>query len=181
LAYNNTSTQLNGSRFSFPNISVSWDGVSAGNQAYSVPGGDFPRGAFKSISYDVMLDAGIVQGNQVAIVGRTMGYGTATGSVEMLVAEFDIWASQITLAGGGGPGGVGPNSAFPLMSIDFDLKISYSINDIDTRTDQLIGCRITKISTSNSSGNDATTASLDLSISRVIRNGVDMYGDPGQQ
>ncbi len=180
MADNNQSTSLNGSRFSFANISVAWDGVNTGNQPFTLPGGDFPRGCFKSISYDVMLDAGIVQGNQVAMVGRTMGYGTATGSIEMLVAEFDTWAAYVTLTGGGGPGGSGPTSAFPLLSIDFNLKIAYSINDIDMRQDQLIGCRITKASTSNSSGNDATTVSLDLSIARVIRNGVDMFGDPGQ-
>ena len=161
-------TQINGNRYSFVNISLTCNGLSVQNQQL---GGtqDQPRGCLKAISYDAMLDAGLVQGNQIAIVGRTSGYGTGTGSVEILAAEYDAFVAFITSSG-----------QYPIMQVDFNFVVAYSINDIDVRKDELNGVRITKIGTANQSGNEASTKVLELSIARQRHNGVEVYADPAQ-
>ncbi len=148
-------TSINGNRHSFVNLSVRM-----GNS-------DIPKGVFKSINYDWTQDPGIVQGNLVVPVGRTQGYATATGSYEMLISEFDDLAAALT-----------GNGAVPLADVDFDIVVSYSINDIDVRTDMLRGCRMTSGSSQNSQGNEATTQSGNLSIMRLRKNGIDMFSDP---
>jgi hypothetical protein len=153
-------TLVNGNRYSFTNIAMEWSDVTGG-------GAEFARGVFKSINYDASQDPGIVQGNQIAPVGRTTGYATGSGSFEMLISESDDFFSSLT-----GDGNV------PIMSADFNLAVSYSVNDIDVRTDQLMGVRITKLGQSNSQGNDATMVSCDFSIMKMYRNGILMYGDP---
>lgn len=149
-------TQVNGNRYSFTNVFV------------TLAGDPVPKGVFKSINYDAMQDPGIVQGNQVSIVGRTQGYGTSTGSFEMLVSELDDFFQVITLGG-----------SFSAMAPfqDFDITVSYSVNGVDVRTDELIGCRITKIGSANQQGTDATTKTCDLSIARLILNGVQAFAD----
>jgi hypothetical protein len=147
-------TAINGNRYSFTSITVNMDG------------NDIPKGVFMSINYDATQDPGIVQGNQVVLVGRTEGYGVGTGSFEMLVSEWDDFASSLT-----------QDNNVPLMSVDFDITVSYSVNDIDTRTDVLRGCRITKVGSPNQKGNDATAVTCEMSIARVRKNGIDMFAD----
>lgn len=147
-------TQINGSRYSFVNITTVINGT------------EQPR-VFKSINYDAMQDAGNVQGNSVGIVGRTDGYGTSTGNFEMYVSESDDLNNDISAEG-----------TFPLLSRYFDMSVSYSVNDDDVRTDVLLGCRITKQGSSNQSGNDASSVTYELNIARMTRNGILMYGDP---
>lgn len=161
-------TQINGNRYSFVHISLSANGLFAGQQQL---GGtqDQPRGCIQSINYAASLDSGWVQGNQIAPVGRTPGYGTGDGSLELLAAEFDSFIQFIS-----------SNGQYPFMVVDFNLTVSYSVNDIDVRTDELIGCRITKVDNNNQKGNDATTKGLTLSIARLKLNGVDAYADPVQ-
>lgn len=148
-------TLINGNRYSFANITIQLGGV------------EVARGALKSINYDASQEPGLVQGNQVAPVGRTVGYGSATGSFEMLASEWDDFNDSLTNSG-----------ETPTMSVDFDIIISYSVNDVDVRTDSLLGCRITKIGSANTQGNDATTKACDLSIMQVYENGILAYGDP---
>ncbi len=153
-------TLINGNRYSFTSISANWK-TAAG------AGGDFPRGIFKSLNYDASQDPGLVQGNSIAPVGRTTGYGAGTGSFEALISELDDFLSSLTNSG-----------QIPIMNADFNLVVSYSVNDIDVRTDALLGVRITKIGQANSQGNDATMSSCDLSIMKMFRNGLLVYGDP---
>ncbi len=153
-------TLINGNRYSFTSISADWNIVGGGS-------GEFPRGIFKSINYDASQDPGIVQGNSIAPVGRTTGFGTGTGSFESLISELDDFLAQITNGG-----------QFPIMNVDWNLTISYSVNDIDVRTDTLLGCRITKVGQANSQGNDATMSSCDISIMKMFRNGLLVFGDP---
>lgn len=148
-------TFINGNRYSFTSISVQLNGV------------DVAKGAFRSLNYDAQQDPGMVQGNQVAPVGRTTGYGQGTGSFEILVYEFDQLASSLTA-----------NGVVPIMSVDFDIVVSYSVNNVDVRTDTLRGVRITKIGSANQQGSDATTKSCDLSIMRLWLNGIPVYADP---
>lgn len=157
-------TEINGNRYDFTTLSL---------QASSAPqfgavGYQFPKGVIQSINFEASQDAGIVQGNQIAIVGRTAGYGTGTGSMEVLVSEFDDFVATLT-----------GNGSIPLMSVYFDLRVAYSVNNnVDVRVDTLQGIKITKVGSNNQKGNDATSVSLDLSIAMIYKNGTAMYGDP---
>jgi hypothetical protein len=152
-------TQINGNRYSFTSIAVR-----AGNQ-------DIPRGVFMSIDYDAEQDPGVVEGNQIVPVGLTSGYARGSGSFEMLVSELDDFFAAITNT---------PNGTIPIMSADFDIAVSYSVNNgVDVRTDTLRGCRIKKIGSPNKKGTDATTKTCDLFIRRVQLNGIDAFLDPG--
>jgi hypothetical protein len=148
-------TQINGNRYSFTNVSV------------NLGGQEIAKGVFSSINYKATQEPGIVQGNQVTIVGRTEGYGTGTGSFEMLVSELDDFFN--TLTGGG---------VFPIMSVDFDIIVAYSVNDIDVRVDSLLGCRIDDIDSPNQQGTDATKKTNSLTIARVFLNGIAAFADP---
>ncbi len=154
-------TLINGNRYSFTSISANWQNISTGAQ------GEFPRGIFKSLNYDASQDPGLVQGNAIAPVGRTTGFGTGTGSFESLISELDDFLAAVT-----------NNGQFPIMNVDWNLVVSYSVNDVDVRTDSLLGCRITKVGQANSQGNDATMTSCDISIMKMYRNGLLVFGDP---
>ncbi len=153
-------TLINGNRYSFTSISADFNVMGGAS-------GEFPRGIFKSINYDASQDPGLVQGNSIAPLGRTTGFGTGTGSFESLISELDDFLATITNGG-----------QFPIMNVDFNLTISYSVNDLDVRTDALLGCRITKVGQANSQGNDATMTSCDMSIMKMFRNGLLVFGDP---
>lgn len=149
-------TQINGNRYSFSSITV------------AIAGNLQPR-VFKSINYDAAQDPGNVQANQSTIVGRTQGYGLGTGSFEMLVSEFDDLALQLSLGG-----------LTAIMNVDFNISVTYAVNNggfEEVRTDDLIGCRITKVGSANTQGTDATMKACDLSIARIRLNGIDAYGD----
>lgn len=149
-------TQINGNRFSFTSISVTIGGI------------DQPKGVFKSINYSAKQEPGKVEGNQITPIGYTSGYGEGSGDFEMLASEFDDLAKTLSQN----------NSNAPLMSCDFDISVSYSVNGTDTRTDKLRGCRITAVESSNSAGSDATMKKASLLIRRVTMNGIDMFADP---
>lgn len=145
-------TLINGNRFSFTDIRI------------SIAGFDQPA-VFTALNYKSTQEPGIVQANQVAPVGRTSGYGTATGGFTMLISEWDDLATTLS----------DQNPSGAVMNTDFDIQVSYNINDTDIRTDNLIGCRITDMDVSVSKGNEAVYMVLQLSIMRVQRNGIDDF------
>lgn len=156
-------TAYNGVRYSFTDVSVE------GNTAQQFGGVSFsfPKGIVQNLNWDATQDAGIVQGNQIAIVGRTNGYGTITGSLELLVSESDDWLKTIT-----------SNGTYPILSVFFDLRVSYSVNGTDVRVDTLQGIKLTKLGSSNQKGNDATTKTFELSIAKAYNAGLLVFGDP---
>ena len=160
----NQQTYVNGNRWSFVNLSVDMAGL-------QIPG--LGR-AFKSINYKASQDPGVVQANQITIVGRTAGYGTASGSFEIYLWEWNLFTQGLTQQYSALTGVPKP----PIMAVDFDMAITYDINSGDTTTDYLIGCRITDIDSSNQQGNDATAKSCTLSIARLKLNGIDAFADP---
>lgn len=147
-------TQINGNRYSFVDISVTTNGT------------DQPKGIFKSINYKPSKKRGMVQGNQVAPVGRTRGYGEASGSFEMLRSEFDDFIKDITNDG-----------EIAFLDAEFDMTVSYSTNDVDTVTDTLRGCCIEEPDFNNQQGTDALYVSCQLSIMRISINGIEAYSD----
>lgn len=156
-------TNYNGVRYSFTDISIEGET----SQLYGSVPFQFPKGVLQSLTWDASQDPGIVQGNQIAIVGRTNGMGTATGSMELLVSESDDWLSSITTQG-----------LYPAMSVFFNLRVSYSVNGTDVRVDRLDGMKISKIGTNNAKGNDGTVSSFDLSIAKITKAGILLFGDP---
>lgn len=156
-------TNYQGNRYSFTDISIEGETT----QLYGSVPFSFPKGVLQSLNWDASQDAGIVQGNQISIVGRTNGYGTCTGSLEMLASEVDDFFSTITSQG-----------FYPVMSVFLNLRITYSVNGTDVRTDTLQGIKITKVGAANQKGNDATTKSLDLNIAKAYQNGILLFGDP---
>ena len=144
-------TNVNGVRISFTDLSVEGE-TSPNNGGFRF---DFPKGVIQSISWDATQDAGIVQGNQIGMVGRTNGYGLGTGSIELLVSEADDWIDKLTNYG-----------STPLMSVFFTLRLAYSVNGVDVRIDSLEGIKITKVGAANTKGNDATTRTFEFSSSR---------------
>jgi hypothetical protein len=159
------STSINGVRYDFTTLTLT--GSTA--PAFGGQNLQFAKGVLQSINYEAAQDAGLVQGNQIGLVGRTNGYGVGTGSMEILVSEFDDFAATIS-----------GNNSTPLMSVFFDLRVGYSVNGIDVRTDTLSGIKITKVGSQNQKGNDAITVSCDLSIASILKNGIAMFGDPSQ-
>lgn len=147
-------TQINGNRHAFVDISVTMDGV------------DQPKGVFKSWNYKASKKRGIVQGNQVAPVGRTRGYGEGSGSFEMLRSEYDDLCKSVTNDG-----------EIPILDAEFDVDISYSTNDVDTITDQLRGVCMEDIDLNNQQGTDAAYVSVQVSIMRLKLSGRDTYSD----
>lgn len=156
-------TQINGFRYDFSTLAL--EGTSAA--AFGGVRFVFPKGVIQSISYDAAQDSGWVQGNQVSPVGRTQGLATGSGSMELLVSEFDDFLNLVTSAG-----------AFPLMSVFFDLTVSYSVNGTDVRTDTLQGIKVIKVGSPNQKGSDATMISMDLQIAKIFKNGIALYSDP---
>ncbi len=156
-------TLVNGNRYSFVNLEVTLAGASV-NGIPTSTGAPLPKGVFKSVNYDAMQDPGLVQGNQTAPVGYTAGYANSTGAFEMLVSEWDDFILLLTNGG-----------QYPIMTVDFNITVSYSVNDIDVRTDLLLGCRITKIGSANQQGTDATTKACDMKISQPFYNGIAAY------
>jgi hypothetical protein len=156
-------TAYNGVRYSFTDINVE------GNTAQQFGGVNFsfPKGVLQSLNWDATQDAGIVQGNQIAIVGRTNGYGSVTSSMELLVSEADDWLKTIT-----------SNGTYPILSVFFDLRITYSVNGTDVRVDTLQGNKLTKLGSANQKGNDATTNTFEMSTSKAYKNGLIVFGDP---
>lgn len=156
-------TNYNGNRYSFTDISI--EGETSPNLG-AVPF-QFAKGIVQALHWDWQQDKGIVQGNQVGIVGRTKGYGTCTGSIELLTSEADDWVATVT-----------GNGAVPLGDVFFNLRIAYSVNGTDVRVDSLVGCTLTKGGNPNQKGNDATMKSYEFSAAKVYQNGILMYGDP---
>lgn len=156
-------TNYQGNRYSFVDINIEGETT----QLYGSVPFSFPKGVLQSLNWDAAQDAGIVQGNQIAMVGRTSGYGVGTGAMELLVSEADDWLSTITSSG-----------FYPAMSVFFNLRITYSVNGTDVRVDTLQGIKIVKVSSANQKGNDATTTPFDLSIAKAYKAGILLFGDP---
>lgn len=156
-------TLYQGVRYSFTDINIEGETT----QLYGSIPFTFPKGVLQALNWQAQMDSADVQGNQIAPVGMTNGYGTASGSMELLASEADDWCSLIT---GGG--------FFPFMSVFFNLRITYSVNGTDVRKDSLISCKAKTVSSNNQKGNDALTSPFDLRIGLVYKNGILLYGDP---
>jgi hypothetical protein len=156
-------TAVTGNRYDFTTMSA--EGETSPNYG-GVPF-ILPKGCVQGASWDGQQEAGTVQGNQISIVGRTNGMATGSGSIELLVSEADDWIATITGQG-----------AFPVMSVFFNLRFTYSVNGTDVRVDTLQGVKITKVGAANQKGSEATVRTYELSIAQIYENGIALWGDP---
>ncbi len=153
-------TAINGTRYAWTNFSC---------EAATIDGGTYapPKGVMQAFNWSAKQDAGEVEGNQVAPVGVTDGYGKGTGDFEMLLSESDDFDSALTGAG-----------AVPLMSVFFTWVVQYSVNDIDVTTTVVEGIKITGLDQSGAKGSDPATAKYTFRCSKITKNGVVIFGDP---
>lgn len=161
-------TYVNGTRYSWPNFSCIATAINNGSNATN--GGNYtpPKGAMQSFNYSAKQEGADVDGNMVGPVGVTDGYGRGTLDWEILKSESDDFDAGIS----GGPGGT------PLMSCFFQWTISYSINDIDTTTVIFQGVKISGVDENGQKGTDAATVKYSARCSRIIKNGIVLFGDP---
>ena len=156
-------TVVNGNRYSFVDVSL---------EANTIDGGTIPisKGVLQSINWSSKQEPGIVDGNQIVQVGRTEGYGRATGDFEILLSEADDFNSTLTGAG-----------AFPVMSIDFNWVVAHAVVDANgenVRATVLRGCRVSAVDVNNAKGSEATTMKYTMTIAQVFENGIATFADP---
>jgi hypothetical protein len=156
-------TLYNGVRYSFTDISIEGETT----QLYGSIPFTFPKGVLQSLNWTAQQDSADVQGNQIAPVGMTNGYGTGSGAMELLVSEADDWLKTIS-----------SNGFYPALNVFFNLRITYSVNGTDVRMDSLRSCKAKSVASNNSKGNDAVTTPFDIRIGLIYKNGILLYGDP---
>jgi hypothetical protein len=156
-------TLYNGVRYSFTDITIEGETT----QLYGSVPFSFPKGVLQSLNWTAQQDSADVQGNQIAPVGMTNGYGTASGSIELLASESDDWLKTITNQG-----------FYTAFAVFFNLRITYAVNGTDVRVDSLRSCRLKSGAANNAKGNDALTTPFDMRIGLVYKNGILLYGDP---
>lgn len=157
-------TYINAVRFGFQDVALEGETL---QQYGSVPF-QFVKGCLQSINWEAAQDSGEVQGNRIQSVGVTNGYGLSTGDFELLVSEGDDF--QKTISGSG---------QYPVMSVFFNLRLTYMINNgIDVRRVNINGIKIKNVGAGLAKGSDAATTKYQFRAGQVYVNGIAMYADP---
>lgn len=127
------------------------------------------QGAFQELNYRSRQSSDYVQGNQVAPVGKSNGYGTVEGSFTMLIDDWDALNSAIVqLSTSGGT----------THNTDFGFVISYAVTDEFIRTDTVNGIRITDAQTTKGSKDEIIKVCQFIAM-QLLDNGVPAF-TPGQ-
>lgn len=139
---------INGHAYSWASIVAALDGV------------DTPD--FTEFMYSPSQEIGKVRGMGRRVKGTTVGESDGEGSFTMLKGQAAKWIKQM------GDG---------FMTIPFNVTISYDEDgEGGIVTDELFGCRITKVEDAPKQGTDAATVKFDFHILRMKLNGVDPHG-----
>jgi hypothetical protein len=140
---------VNGYRYDFTSIELVFDG-------FPVIGD-----GFSSISYDDTNEPGVVGGASAMALGLTPGTYSAEGEIEMLKEEEDELLNVLVTLGGGG-----------IYDARFGMNIGYAEVNSPARIDELVGCRLKKISYQHQrGGNDGLKVRHGLYVQYIIRNG----------
>lgn len=143
---------INGHAYSWASIGAAIDGV------------DTPD--FTEITYSPTLEIGKVRGMGTRVKATTAGEADGEGSFSMLKGQASKFIKAM------GPG---------LMRKTFALTVNYDEDgEGGIVTDELFGCRITKIEDAPKQGTDAATTKFDFHIMRMKLNGVDPHGTQDQ-
>lgn len=115
----------------------------------------------KSVDFEDELTPGKVRGTSKGVQGRTSGIYNASGSIEIYKDEAQLLRDTL------GPG---------YGEVEFNIIIHYQSPGMALQTVELVGCRITKDSTSHSEDENGLADKLDLDIMRIRRNGIELVG-----
>lgn len=155
---------INAVRFGFQDVSLEGETL----QQYGAIPFQFVKGCLQGINWEASQDSGEVQGNRIQSVGVTNGYGLTTGDFEVLASEGDDF--QKTMTGSGN---------FPVMSVFFNLRLTYAVNSgIDVRIVEINGIKIKNVGAGLAKGSDAATTKYQFRAGQVFVNGIAMYADP---
>jgi hypothetical protein len=117
----------------------------------------------KSIDYEWTREVQMVRGFSPDPIGQTRGTNDYTCSVEMYLAEWNLFLSQL----GGGFG-----DAF------FSIAVSFAENGFDQITDQIIGTRLVGNAANMSQGADPLTRKLKFMPTKIKYQGFDDLATP---
>lgn len=139
---------INGFRYDFSSIKFNFLG--------------FQYVGIKAINYKSSKKPGDVRGTHAQLLGRTRGQYSAEASFEMFREEWDTFIKLLKATS--------PGIGF--MEAAFDINVGYSeALTAPMQQDDLIGCVISEVDTSNSQGGDALTVKASLHVLIIKHNG----------
>lgn len=118
---------------------------------------------FKSINYSRTRTRALVRGNHPDPLGKTIGENEYSADVELYLAEWNLFQSQL---------GEGYGDVF------FQVLVTYSANGFDTIQDVINGCTVDSLEASNSQGPDPTVRKFDMKPLKILYNGEDDVAVP---
>lgn len=140
---------INGNMYGWASVKPAIDGVDAPD--------------ITEINYSPSMDPGKVRATGTRVRGTTAGEADAEGSFTMLKREASVFIKRM----GNG-----------LMKKKFPITVTYEEDgEGELITDELFGCRITKIEDNPKQGTEPVTTKFDLHIMRLKLNGVDPHGE----
>lgn len=141
---------LNGVRHSFTSIELR-----------ATTGENFGEVYFiKSCNYTRTRSRGMVRGNHPDPLGKTRGENEYTGDVELYLAEWQDFVTNVLGAAGYG-------------DVFFNLVITYNETGFDPIVDEIRGCTWDTSDAQNAQGTDPTVRKVTLNPIKILFNGVD--------
>ena len=117
----------------------------------------------KSIDYEWTREVAMVRGFSPDPIGQTRGTNTYACTVEMYLAEWNLFLSQLG-------NGYGDNF--------FSISVSYAENGFDQITDQIIGSRLVGVAANMAQGSDPLTRKLKFMPTKIKYQGYDCLTTP---
>lgn len=117
----------------------------------------------KSIDYEWTREVALVRGFSPDPLGQTRGTNTFGCSIELYLAEWNLFLSQL---------GNGFGDTF------FSIQISFAENGFDQITDQVLGSRLVGIAASMSQGSDPLTRKAKFQPTKIKYQGFDDLATP---
>lgn len=118
---------------------------------------------FKSINYSRTRNRALVRGNHPDPIAKTRGENEYSGDVELYLAEWNLFQSQL---------GAGYGDKF------FQVLVTYTENGFDTIQDVINGCTIDSLEASQGQGPDPLVRKFDLKPLKILFNGIDDLAVP---
>lgn len=148
-------TRINGKMYDFSSVQIVTDAVGVICN-------------ITDINYSHGLDPGVLRGTGANWRGRSRGTYDAQGSFTIYKEDY---VNLIKILAGKGMGGY--------MTATFQIMVFYREAGLNIPAmDQLLGCRIKNDDDSHSSGNDVIVTKVDLSVFKIVRNGVQAVDTP---
>jgi hypothetical protein len=117
----------------------------------------------KSIEYEWSREVALVRGFSPDSLGQCRGFNTNTCSIEMYLAEWNLFLNSL---------GDGFGDGF------FSIQVSYAETGFDQITDYILGARLIGVSASMSQGSDPLTRKLKFQPTKIQYQGFDDLASP---